>query len=413
MSTAGANYSWENLNSMWTDTVAQPVISDISLADTGIYSVTVTYPSGCTSIGSAELFVGQNCEVIASSNAPLCSSEDLELMVDVDSTCNALSFSWVGPGFTSNMQNPIISGATSANAGMYTVIVEFPGGCSVTRSINVIIDLLAPPSVNSSCGQDICFGSSCLLIGTDYSPTPNSYIWEAIPLTGSGMPLDTDNNEIIVSPTLPGTFIYNYSVEINSCTSEVASIVLFVHAEPDAVDDIFSIDFETEDEIDVLPNDTFSIGLGFNITVLSGPNNGTLVNNTDGTFSYTPDDGFIGTDQFIYQLCNDCEFDLCDNATVTLEVLDNGDCVVPTLITPNMDDVNDKLYINCLENGMYPNNEIIIYNQWGGEVFRASPYQNNWKGTYNDKDLPDGTYFFIFKLDSNSEVQKGSLTIFR
>src|SRR5690606_20888209 len=116
---------------------------------------------------------------------------------------------------------------------------------------------------------------------------------------------------------------------------------------------------------------------------------------------------------FIYEICYGCEVILCDNATVTIEVVDDRECIVPTLITPNTDGVNDELFINCLENGVYPDNELIIYNQWGHEVFRAAPYQNNWYGTYEGKDLPDGTYFYIFKLDNNADPDKGALTIFR
>jgi gliding motility-associated-like protein len=408
----GATFSWENLNSGWTDNVAEPVISDITLADTGIYSVTVTYPSGCMAIGSAELFVVEACEVLVSSNAPLCARQDLELFAEVDTSCNVISYSWVGPGFTSNMQNPVISDATPANSGVYLVTVEFDGGCSITEAINVEVTLLSAPTINTSCGQDICLGTSCLLSGTQFNPTPDAYIWEAIPSPG-GLPMDTDNNEITITPTLPGTYIYNYSVEMNGCISEIATTIIFVHGDPIAVNDNFDIDFEATTEIDVLANDTFATNLGFIISVNSGPSNGTLINNNDGTFSYTPNLGFIGTDQFIYEICYDCGVDLCDNAIVTIEVTDNGECVIPTVITPNGDGVNDELFINCLESGLYPDNELIILNRWGHTVFKAAPYQNNWEGTYEGKDLPDGTYYYLFRRDNNAEVEKGALTIFR
>ena len=59
--------------------------------------------------------------------------------------------------------------------------------------------------------------------------------------------------------------------------------------------------------------------------------------------------------------------------------------------------------------------EMVIYNQLGDEVFRASPYRNDWMGTYEGKDLPDGTYYYIFKLDSSAATQPrtGFITIFR
>ena len=48
------------------------------------------------------------------------------------------------------------------------------------------------------------------------------------------------------------------------------------------------------------------------------PANGTLVNNGDGTITYTPDPGFNGSDSFVYEIC-DTE-PACDTAEVTIVV---------------------------------------------------------------------------------------------
>ena len=49
-------------------------------------------------------------------------------------------------------------------------------------------------------------------------------------------------------------------------------------------------------------------------------------------------------------------------------------------------------------------------------MFRRSPYGNGvyWDGTHDDKPLPDGTYFYVFKKDKNvDEVERGNITVFR
>ena len=51
---------------------------------------------------------------------------------------------------------------------------------------------------------------------------------------------------------------------------------------------------------------------------LTNPPNGTLVFNTNGTYSYTPNLNFTGTDQFIYTICDATG---CDTATVYLSFL--------------------------------------------------------------------------------------------
>ena len=51
-------------------------------------------------------------------------------------------------------------------------------------------------------------------------------------------------------------------------------------------------------------------------TACAGPANGTLVNNSDGTFDYTPNPSFSGHDSFVYQICDTGP--LCDTATVSI-----------------------------------------------------------------------------------------------
>ena len=53
-------------------------------------------------------------------------------------------------------------------------------------------------------------------------------------------------------------------------------------------------------------------------TVTSGPANGTVVNNYDGTVTYTPNAGFNGTDSFTYRICD--IYGYWDTATVALTV---------------------------------------------------------------------------------------------
>lgn len=97
------------------------------------------------------------------------------------------------------------------------------------------------------------------------------------------------------------------------------------------------------------------------------------------------------------------------------------DCTfIPNIITPNGDDVNDYLVIECLDSGLFQDNTIVIYNQWGDKVFEADGYTNDpataWKGTLNGepgKDLPDGVYFYVFKAGPNQPSQKGFIEIYR
>ncbi|WP_162417042.1 Ig-like domain-containing protein [Cyclobacterium roseum] len=56
------------------------------------------------------------------------------------------------------------------------------------------------------------------------------------------------------------------------------------------------------------------------LSILAGPQNGTLSINSDtGAIEYTPDPEFFGTDQFTYEICGEGGLQ-CDEAIVTIEV---------------------------------------------------------------------------------------------
>ncbi|NNF86199.1 MAG: tandem-95 repeat protein, partial [Winogradskyella sp.] len=58
--------------------------------------------------------------------------------------------------------------------------------------------------------------------------------------------------------------------------------------------------------------------------------NGTLVLNADGTFSYIPNEGFTGTDSFVYSVCDNGTPQACDQATVYITIIDS--------VPPSIDD---------------------------------------------------------------------------
>ncbi|MDC7998414.1 Ig-like domain-containing protein, partial [Gilvibacter sediminis] len=88
-----------------------------------------------------------------------------------------------------------------------------------------------------------------------------------------------------------------------------------------------------------------------NTTPVSGPANGTLVLNADGSFEYTPNPGFEGTDQFVYSVCDDGTPVACDEATVYITV--GG--ILNT--TDAIDDINNTFQDTAVSGNVLTNDE--------------------------------------------------------
>jgi gliding motility-associated-like protein len=140
----------------------------------------------------------------------------------------------------------------------------------------------------------------------------------------------------------------------------------------------------------------------------SGPHNGTVIINGDGTITYTPYEGFVGIDSICYQICDDGIPSYCDQAYAVIVVIPDEDCLrIYNGITPNGDGINDTWVIDCID--MFSENEVFLFNRWGDIVKHLVNYDNKnvfWDGTNKDDEkLPDGTYYFVLKL-SMGDLEK-------
>ncbi len=81
---------------------------------------------------------------------------------------------------------------------------------------------------------------------------------------------------------------------------------------------------------------------------------------------------------------------------VTINILN---LLVPSLITPDMDGMNDYFYLVGIE--VLGKVELIVFDRRGALVFKNSEYDNLWHGTdYNGKPLPDDTYFYVLRSEN-------------
>ncbi len=98
---------------------------------------------------------------------------------------------------------------------------------------------------------------------------------------------------------------FNYTIFDEAGRSATATVivkVVAINSEPLAVSDTFTIEVGTTTILAILSNDSDSDGGPLQVVGFTMPSHGELVFNPDKTFTYTPDAGYQGPDQFSYTI---------------------------------------------------------------------------------------------------------------
>lgn len=175
---------------------------------------------------------------------------------------------------------------------------------------------------------------------------------------------------------------------------------------PVAQDDAAQTQVDVPVTGNVLGNDDDPDGdnIILNLTPLSGPNNGSVTLLGDGTFTYTPDAGFEGTDVFTYSICDDVIPSLCDTAEVTIVVIPdyNGPDNDPPFagddgaLTPQNVPVSGQLLTNDYDvNG---DNIIINTTQISGPSSGSVVINSNGTYTYTPNNGYTGPDQFVYEI---------------
>ncbi|WP_143524998.1 gliding motility-associated C-terminal domain-containing protein [Labilibacter marinus] len=217
----GLTYAWTGPDS-FSSSVQDPALTNISLADAGVYTLRVTDGNTCEQIMTTTVVVNSNPTIAATSNSPVCEG----LAINLSSTPAGGSgtytgFSWTGPnGFTATTQNAVIAAAVPANAGDYFVTVTDDNGCSTAGTDLVTVSVNSKPTVSLGYNSPVCLNTSLVLTATAAGGSGSyvNYVW-----TKDGSTILGENaSTLTIDPALvadAGT--YGVIVEGNSgCSSD-------------------------------------------------------------------------------------------------------------------------------------------------------------------------------------------------
>ena len=405
---------------LWT-TIGGNILSpsdqlSIEVDAPGTYILTITSPDGCEDTDEVEVTADLD---LPEANA----GQTLEITCNQPITLNGsgatgdnINIEWTTLG------GNILSGGNTYTpevnrGGSYTLTVTNTENNCVATSLLLITDQGPLPEAIAGDNQEICINETTLnaiapegdFIGT-WSSLENNMIINPTDATTS------------VADLVEGTNIFVWTLSSQECgvfSSDTLSVI--VPAVPIAMDDIFELQGgEPFSPINVIENDQVN-AINFNVNILTPPTTGELNAVDEGIFEFNAPMRYFGAQQFQYEICSQACSDLCGVASVRVIVLPgigvDTTNRVPNAITPNGDGMNDMLLVDELifDAIDFPKSEMVIFNRWGDVVFRASPYNNDWRGqATNGDELPEGTYYYVLRLDiSEGEVMKGDVTILR
>lgn len=368
----GISYAWSGPGG-YSSTDQNPLITNPTLANAGTYTVTVTNAAGCTSTATTTVVIDAAPSVNAYGNSPLCEGATLNL-----NSLGGGTYSWSGPGgFTSSLQNPVISNVNTAHAGNYTVMITSGNGCTASQTIAIVIN--AAPAATCNNNNPSCPGDPLML----FSSGGDSYVW-----TGPGGYTSTLQNPVVLNPSPLNSGTYSVTVTTSEgCSASGQTLVVYP-------DPILITGLTGTDELTHTGYINISVS-GGQVPYDFAWSNGAVTEDITGIFA--------GDYIVIITDAGGC------NATDTFTI--DIPLIIPNVITPNGDGKNDDFEIVNI--GAYEKVTVEIFNRWGTRLFvfsgsgveYADP-SKRWKGD----NLPMGSYLYVVNIN-DEETYTGAVMV--
>ncbi len=325
-----------------------------------------------------------------------------------NSTGDGLTYLWEPSVNLDNVQSstPTFSPGSTT---IYKLTVTDVYGHSSSDSVGIMVS----QAVKADAGQNqfISENQSGMLDGSASLGDNLLYLWE----TTDGNILEGNTSG---HPVVDQAGKYYLTVTDQYGCTDMDSVLVNLYTQ--AVKDTTSTEINFTVDINVLANDIPRKNLDpSTLRIVSGPKNGIATVVADSIISYTPNQYYVGNDDFVYSICD--YYENCDQATV-LVIVNDLPFFIPEGFSPNGDGLNDKFEIKGL--AKYKTVEITIFNRWGNVVYQSHNYGNGtgkegfWDGTakaglrIGSGPVPTGTYFYVLKLDGKENIN-GSIYLDR
>lgn len=375
---AAASYTWNGPGG-YVSNVQNPVISNSTTNESGVYSVTLTSVAGCTTTATTLVTIIPLPVPVVSNNGPLCAGETLNL-----TGSGSIAYNWSGPnGFSSNLSSPTIPNATPAASGTYNLIAGV-GACTIAVSTNVIVN----PTPTASTGNSgaVCEGLPIYLTGNG----GGTYSWQ-----GPGGFSSSEQNPVLYPSNAgnSGTFTLTVADAVGCTNSATMSVLIY----PVPVADF---NFSPIRPVINGENDVYFTDASHGATINSW--NWFFMNTAEFTsISQNPMFHYENPGEYVVALVVKSDHGCYDTILKPLKVYEDYGLYVPNVFTPNGDGLNDVFQPKGFGIVKF---QMAIYDRWGEKLFETNNMEVGWNGTKGSKNdvkygiLADGSYVWQIKV---------------
>ena len=411
-------------NSFWTGTEGQTIEPTenqdlVNVSEMGTFELrVVNSTNGCSSSSSVVVESDNNFPIASISQTVTlpCKGVPVTLTNEGSSEGDNFSYQWMIVSADGDLSNPTILEPSVTLPGRYALTVSNAlNGCTAEDTVTVVLD---PSLILAATGDDLKICEDTYELNANL---PANTFGRWVPIGTPGVLLTPEEPSSKVQTLQEGANLFEWILSTASCADYSSDTInVFVAETPKASDDGTTlVDGTIEITLGLLDNDVYDSDF-LSVAIFSNPIEGAVTLDPNGEVTYSVRSGFFGEDQFSYILCNEFCENLCDTASVFIDIPFDPNFEAPPLpnaITPNGDGLNDAFVFEILENPdkIYPDNEFIVFNRWGDIVYTQRPYDNNWRGTAADgSELPHGTYYYVLRLDiSEGIILKGDVTVIK
>lgn len=274
-------------------------------------------------------------------------------------------------------------------AGQHIYTVTDENGCEVIDTANIPAFVI----VNANAGADttVCAGATLVL---DAIPG-DVMLWE------------------------PATYLSNTTVP-DPVVSNITDSIVYTYTVRETGSGFGCYDIDTV-RVNVLP--TYGIEVTQDTFALEGQpiQLNTVTEGNFVSYQWIPESGLdqatipdpvatiLASTRYVLLATND--YGCIEGDSVLIELVE--DLTVYNAFSPNGDFINE--YFEIDNASKFPDIVVQVFNRWGTRIFYSEGYSDDqrWDGTYNGKEAPVGTYYYVIIPKPDATPITGNVTIIR